>query len=398
MRYGVNTLFLVPGDVGGCEIYLRENLRAMASRLRREASGDRLLLFTNRDNDALLRADLAESGRVDFVRLPFRAACRPCRIVAEQTVLPFTLRHHRPDVLWSPGYTAPLSCPCPQAVTVHDLQYMSHPEDMGRLELITLDLLVRGACRNAELVIAVSRFSRDEIVRHRLAPGSRVAVVSEGVDAAFARPPSMSPSGPAVVPDMPPATPYLLCVAHSYPHKQVHRLVEAFALLERQIPHHLVLVGKARRGEAALQECLARLREPRRVHRLQGLEHPALIALFQGADIFVLPSIYEGFGLPVAEALMAGVPVVTNRLASLPEVGGEHAVYAAAPTAEALAAAILSVSAWPPEERARRIQEGQDFAAGLSWEASATAILELLRGLAVTVQQGGAAHAPKEER
>lgn len=397
MRIAVNTLFLVPGEVGGTEIYLRENLKALASLLQDiPSSQNLLLLLTTRDNTALLSSDLSGSSCVKFVSLPFRAACRPCRIVAEQSLLPLVLLHHRPDVLWSPGYTAPFLCPCPQAVTVHDLQYLSHPEDMSRLERVTLNALVRGACSQCRCVITDSAFSRNEIVRHGMAREDKISVVPAGVDPAFARFLPDAADRRRFLLGLPPATPYLLCVAHSYPHKQVHRLVEAFALLERQIPHHLVLVGKARRGEAALRECLARLREPRRVHRLQGLEHPALIALFQGADIFVLPSIYEGFGLPVAEALMAGVPVVTNRLASLPEVGGEHAVYAAAPTAEALAAAILSVSAWPPEERARRIQAGRDFAASFTWHASAATILEQLRALANGARRVATEYPPKE--
>ncbi|OQX13530.1 MAG: hypothetical protein BWK76_16035 [Desulfobulbaceae bacterium A2] len=383
MRLGVNTLFLVPGEVGGTEIYLRENLRVMVSLLQQDPAIHRLLLLTTLDNDEVLRADLATSDRVDFMCLPFRSACRPCRIVAEQTLLPLFLLRHRPDVLWSPGYTAPLLCPCPQAVTVHDLQYLSHPEDMSRLERIMQNLLVRGACRQCDRVITDSNFSRDEIVRHRMALASHVSVVPAGVDQSFAQIRSDASARVSALLQLPPDIPYLFCVAHSYPHKQVHLLVEAFALLEEQLPHHLVLVGKARRGEEVLQHGLTRLRQRQRVYRLQGLSQNDLVALFQCADIFVLPSVYEGFGLPVAEALMAGVPVVTNPLASLPEVGGVHAVYAAAPTAEAFAAAILDVSRWPVEERVRRVHKGRDFAARFSWHASAASLLTLLRGLAL---------------
>ncbi|OQX15705.1 MAG: hypothetical protein BWK76_12705 [Desulfobulbaceae bacterium A2] len=386
MRFGVNTLFLVPGDVGGTEIYLRENLRAMVSLLHEEADEHRLLLFTSRDNDEVLRDDLAASGRVDFVRLPLRSACRPCRIVAEQTLLPLVLQRHQPDVLWSPGYTAPLWPPCPQAVTVHDLQYRSHPDDMSRLELVTLDVLVRGACRWAQRIIAVSSFSRDELVRHGLAPARRVQVVYGGVDPAFAQPRSVLASPVADLAGTP--EPYLLCVAHSYPHKQLHRLVEAFALLEDRLPHHLVLVGKARRGEALLQQALTRLRSPGRVHRLHSIAHAELIGLFQGASLLVLPSVYEGFGLPVLEALMAGVPVVTNRLASLPEVGGEHAVYAEAPTAEALAGAILHVCGWSVTERVQRVRAGRAYASRFTWRASARSTLALLRELVPDAVQG----------
>ena len=106
MRIGVNTLFLVPGDVGGTEVYLRNTLSAMASL----DSSESLVLFTNRENDRLLRADLAAYPQVEFHQLPCRAAVRPLRILAEQFLLPFAAQRQNVDVLWSPGYTAPAVC------------------------------------------------------------------------------------------------------------------------------------------------------------------------------------------------------------------------------------------------------------------------------------------------
>ncbi|MCI5209799.1 MAG: hypothetical protein D3910_13630 [Candidatus Electrothrix sp. ATG2] len=163
MRIGVNTLFLVPGDVGGTEIYLRRNLLAMVA----DSPRDVFVLFTTLDNEQLFRDELTSFANVEYVLLPFRAAVRPLRIVCEQLLLPWSVWKSRVDVLWSPGYTAPALCSCPQAVTVHDLQYKSHPDDLSFLERITLDVLVRTACRQCEAVIAVSGFSREEILRYQ---------------------------------------------------------------------------------------------------------------------------------------------------------------------------------------------------------------------------------------
>jgi glycosyltransferase involved in cell wall biosynthesis len=377
MRIGVNTLFLVPGDVGGTEIYLRNNLEQMAARFPTHT----LVLFTARDNEALLRTDLQRFDNVEFCLIPVTASVRPLRIVAEQLLLPLHARRAALDVLWSPGYTAPFFSPCPQVVTIHDLQYLSFPEDMQWLERWTLDLLVRAACRRCRRVITISNFSREEIVRHGFAGAEKISVVYEGVDPVFGRidPARRSEEAPVAVPS---GTPYILCVAHTYPHKKVHLLVEAFRLLEGQIPHHLVLVGKARRGEKDVVASLAEIRDRSRLHRCPRLEFPVLVETFQRADLFVLPSVYEGFGLPILEAMMAGTPVVTTASASLPEVGGEQAIYAGEVSGAGLASAILEVLALPADRQAALRREARLWAEGFSWQASAAATMQTLLSVA----------------
>ncbi|MCI5208513.1 MAG: glycosyltransferase family 1 protein, partial [Candidatus Electrothrix sp. ATG2] len=295
MRIGINTLFLVPGDVGGTEVYLRRTLIAMAA-LPKE--GDTLILFTNRENDALLRKDLAEYRQVEFHCLPCRAAVRPLRILAEQFLLPFVAKKAQADVLWSPGYTAPAICFSPQAVTVCDLQYKSFPEDMTWLERITLDVLVRTACTRCQTVLTISEFSRQEVIRYGFAEAEKVHPVLLGVTDDFADRTGTTDDTDQLLRGLGVCSPFLLCVAHTYPHKNVDKLIAAFALLEQDIPHQLVLVGKGRRGEQSVQERLRHLKEPERVLRLHGLSDRELQALYQEASVSVLPPTYEGFGLP----------------------------------------------------------------------------------------------------
>ena len=372
MRIGVNTLFLVPGDVGGTEIYLRENLKEMIP----GTPQDTFILFTTNDNDKSFKQEFARFDNVDFVPLPFRAAIRPLRIIAEQTLLPWQVWRKKIDVLWSPGYTAPLFCPCSQTATIHDLQYKTHPEDLSFLERITLDFLVRNGCRKCDSLIAVSKFSKSEIVRYDFAPENKIHVVHEGVDPAFGEPTNADVSG---LVDIPSKTPYILCVAHSYPHKNVHLLVQAFAMLSEELPHHLILVGKARRGEARVQQSLESVSDQQRVHRVNSISYAQLKTIYQGADLFVLPSEYEGFGLPVLEALLAGIPAITTRRASLSEVGGDCAVYIDENTPEGLAEKIRNLCDLPVEERAHLITRGKEWARDFSWKQSADKTLEVLK-------------------
>jgi len=129
----------------------------------------------------------------------------------------------------------------------------------------------------------------------------------------------------------------------------------------------LVLVGHPRRGEALVQQALEELPCAENVIRLNGVSSECLVALYQGCAAFVLPSQYEGFGLPVLEAMAAGVPVVTTRTASIPEIGGECVVYAEGNAAE-VAEGLRTVLAWSPEERESRAAAGRARAAEFTWQ------------------------------
>jgi len=372
MRIGVNTLFLVPGDVGGTEVYLRESLKEMVP----AHPDDRFILFTSKDNEEVLRQDLAAFEHVSFVQMPFRSAARPVRILAEQSLLPYQVWKNSIDVLWSPGYTAPLWSSCPQVVTIHDLQYKTHPDDLTFPERIALDFLVRNACRRCQAVIAVSEFSKNEIVRFNFASDSKISVIYEGVDPAFGQ---SSDQAISDLPGISEKTPFILCVAHTYPHKQVHLLVEAFGQVMENIPHHLVLVGKPRRGEAKVQKRLKKISNRQKIHRISDVTYKELISLYQASDIFVLPSTYEGFGLPVLEALLAGSPVITTQNGSLPEVGGVHAVYLSQDDAGELAKAITDSLGRGSKEKEERVVKGKTWAASFTWKNSADATMKTLK-------------------
>ena len=175
--------------------------------------------------------------------------------------------------------------------------------------------------------------------------------------------------------------PFLLCVAHTYPHKNVDKLVDAFCLLEDVIPHQLVLVGKARRGESSLLKSLTNIHDSGRVVRLSGLSDSELQALYKNADVFVLPSSYEGFGLPVVEAMMAGLPVITPKMASLPEVGGEYAFYVDLPEPSAFVKQISHVLELTGQQRDKHICDARKWAEGFTWERTALQTVQVLESI-----------------
>ncbi len=372
MRIGINTLFLVPGDVGGTEVYLRQNLLEMSAQFPEHT----FVIFTNKENDDSFRSDLNAFGNVEYRLIRVKAVNRPVRIVAEQSLLPLKAVGAELDVMWSPGYTAPFFCPCPQVVTIHDLQYLSYPEDMKWSERCTLDVLVKNGCRRCDHIIAVSRFAKDEITQNKFAGEDKISVIYEGVDPGFNSRNSVSWSG--VQHDIPVDAPYILCVAHTYPHKKVHLLVDAFGMIQDKIPHHLMLVGKPRRGEEELNKALDRIEDTSRIHRYKGLEYPLLKQSYQKADLFVLPSVYEGFGLPVLEAMMAEVPVLTTSCASLPEVGGEFVFYVNEIDGPGFASSILEILGMHGDLRRERCRRAIGWAEKFSWKASAAETMQVL--------------------
>ncbi len=364
---GVNALFLIPGAVGGCETYLTECLRALLP-----LHNGRVTLFTNRENDALLRSLGAHcGGRVCCELLDFSATSRPARILREQWQLPERVRRRGCDVLWSPGYTAPLRMPCPQVVTIHDMQYRRYPADLAPLAWLATHLLVTQAVRRCDLILAVSSFTANEIAKFARAQRERIRVVAEGVAPCFAA------AAEDATPRAADSAPYLLCVANSYPHKNLPALVAAFEAVAADIPHDLLLVGGAGRGERALAAALQASRWRARVRRRRGLTRAEMARAYRDAALFVFPSLYEGFGLPVLEAMAAGAPVLTTRCGAIPEVGGEAVAYCD-PRPAALAAAMKEELARPAAERARRVQAARARAATFTWESAAAATLRVL--------------------
>lgn len=243
---------------------------------------------------------------------------------------------------------------------------------MHWFERWVLDALVRIACKRSRLIFTISEFSKREVVKYGFAAAEKIEAVLLGVDQSFATIVPEAERWNTLKEFFPQNVPYILCVAHSYPHKNVHLLVKAFGRLCETLPHTLVLVGKPRRGETALVEAIAGLPCQERVVRFSaGLPYGTLQMLYQGADIFVLPSAYEGFGLPVIEAMMAGIPVVTAREGSLPEVGGEYVIYVAELSAESLAHSIGRVARLSWQERQECITKARQWAYGFTWQRSA---------------------------
>jgi len=281
--------------------------------------------------------------------------------------IPNAVRRHRSEVLHV-SYVAPPVVACPTVVTVHDLSYLAYPQSLSPRARFMLTALVPFSLRRAARVIAVSDFTRRDVMTRYGVPDEKISVVYEAAGPGFgvldtARTQQL-PSGVT--------EPFVLTVGNLEPRKNLARLIEAFAAVARNpgVTAKLVLVGKAK-GEGG---SLARLVEQHglrdRVIFTGFVAEEQLVLLYNRAAVFVYPSLYEGFGLPPLEAMACGCPVIASNVTAMPEVLGDAALLFDPTSTAGVRDAILGVLG--ADERARDLRSrGLRQVARYSWAKAA---------------------------
>ncbi len=279
--------------------------------------------------------------------------------------------YHAPDVVYPPVRGLPV------VATVHDLSYIVYPGYHTRLNGTYLRLLTPTVTRRAALVIAVSEWTKRDLVTYCKVPAEKVRVVRSGVSSAFTRVPD--PETIAAVRERHGLTePFILSVGTLEPRKNLRGALSAYRLLRERLPDApaLALVGAA--GWRLDGQRLIAPDDAERVRRLGFVEDADLAALYSACSAFVYPSFYEGWGLPVAEAMTLGAPVVTSNTSSLPEVAGDAALLVDPHSPEAIAAALESVLT-DTATAARLRAAGPLRARDLTTEACAIATMRVYR-------------------
>ena len=366
-RVGLNLLYLVPGETGGMETYALRLVPELAA-----ARPDlELVAFVNREALAAL-GDEAFGPRIRVVPLRLSSPSRVRRVTAEQLLLPRLLAQHRVQLLHSLGGTAPARPGRPSVLTLHDVIYARYPQAHTRLMGLGMSVLVPLAARSADRIIAVSETTKAEIVRILNVPPDRVDVVYEGGRSRGPATPEPELRGRLQLGD----APIVLSVSARRPHKNLIRLLQAFAgLPEGPL---LVLPGYETPFEGELAAEISRLEIGDRVRLLGWVPEADLEGLYRAARCLVFPSLAEGFGLPVLEAMERGLPVACSATPPLPEIAGDAARYFDPIDVADIRRAIGELIADEPL-RSRLAAAGRARASLFSWERAAaetTAIYE----------------------
>jgi glycosyltransferase involved in cell wall biosynthesis len=294
------------------------------------------------------------------------AAGRPARIAWTQLLAGRAARRRSADLLHGVHYELPLRARLPALVTVHDLTMVTHPQWHEASKVRYFGWAMRRAVAAARRVLCVSATTARDLRELLGVPPDRIDVTPLGTDLR----PASAEAVDAVRRRLGLDGPYLLGLGTVEPRKDLPTLVRAFASLAGELPHRLVLAGLAGWGAGALAAEVAASGVAERILLTGYVPEADKAALYSGADVFAYPSRYEGFGLPVLEAMACGTPAVTTTGGSLPEVAGDAAALVEPGDAGALAAAVAKLAA-DPAARNDAAGRGLARAATFTWERCA---------------------------
>jgi glycosyltransferase involved in cell wall biosynthesis len=366
MRVGIDARVLGNG-IGGDETYVRNVVRALAAV---DPDGDYTLFVT----PPLPKLPIPGAEHLrHVVVLPNKSR------ISNPFAMPLALACARINVAHA-VYMAPWPHPVPVVVSVHDIAYERYPQFFTPATVAGFRKFVPLTIRRSAAVLTLSEFCKTDIVRRYCVPPEKVVVAPGAADPIF-RPLHDEARLQQVRERYSTGERFILCVGNLQPRKNVRTLIDAYVRLRRAgvMRHKLVLVGKkawlygdtfaAARASGYAQELI-----------FTGYVPDAdLVALYNAAELFVYPSIFEGFGLPPLEAMACGTPVVTSNTSALPETVGEAALTVDPLDVDALAAGIAAVLS-DGSLRTRLSVQGMQRAAAFSWDASARAILGVYRG------------------
>jgi glycosyltransferase involved in cell wall biosynthesis len=367
---GLNLVYLVPGETGGMEVYARELVSAMRSL----PDAPRLTAFVSREA-AEARLDWLDGLPVVDVGVAARRRTEWVR--GEQQLLPRLAHGAGVEVLHSLASTAPLHGRFRRVTTVHDLIYLVHPEAHFGVLALGMRVVVGQAAKRSHRLIAVSESTANDIETRLHVPRSRIDVVPNGVHE-----PPPAPGAAAVEAARERyglnGRRVVLAASAKRPHKNLARLLEALAQLPPERRPVVVMPGYPTEYERELRERATVLGVDDDVRFLGWVGDDELEALYAVADAFVMPSLYEGFGLPVLEAMARGVPVACSDRSSLPDVAGDAALLFDPEDVGQIANALEELLT--DEARAERLSDaGRRRAAQFSWRRTAEQTLDTYR-------------------
>ena len=316
MRIGVNALFLVSGKGGGIETYLRGLLSALAVIDR----DNEYVVFTNKD----CRGAFPLEGNFREYECSVAATHRAAKIIWEQSLFPSVIKRAGIDLLFSPANIAPSRHRMPSVATIHDMIPFERPECFKAIELAALKKFFSSTIRTSDRIITVSDHARTALLERFDIDKARVVTIHNGVDPRFKDDNRFKAKGLKLFGGKS-AAPYILAIASDKPYKNIEGLLRAYKTLRDReaVAENLVIAGNPgglKKGFLSLIEALGLSAS---VSFAGFVSDEELVYLYSGASLFVFPSVFEGFGLPVLEAYACGTPVAASNAASIPEAVGD---------------------------------------------------------------------------
>ncbi len=328
--------------------------------------------------DCSLFSDKNIITQLKNVRLyPFSGAHIPRRlkksVLWQQLLLPKTLRQSRCDLFWSPRHHLPLlGCKkVPMVLTIHDLVYRKMPETMKRSNWILEKLLLAASVKRADHVIAISQATRQSLIEELKTPEHKISVIHSG----YFQIPAVSAQARA--------KPYILFLGTLEPRKNIERLVDAYLGLPQYLQDEYDLVLAGGRGWKS-ETLFSKIATSPHINALGFVNDIEAATLLRNATCFAFPSLYEGFGLPILEAMAAGTPVLTSNDPACVEVSGDAALHVDSLSVESISHHLQTLLE-DAHLRQSLVQKGFENIKRFSWDTAAAAHLKVFQGIKILI-------------
>lgn len=307
---------------------------------------------------------LPNNWRVKVLKWPFKYLWTQIRLSWEMIFFP-------PDILFVPSHALPIFCRAKTVITLHDLGFERFPEAYSFWQRIYLRFVYKWATRHALKIIAISKFTKEELINLYKADPQKIEVIYLGYDNSIFYPIDNRKRIDQILEQYGIKKPYILYVGRLEKKKNVTNLIKA---LQEISSIHLVLVGQPGYGYNKIKNLKLKIKN---LIEIGYVSHQDLPYLYSGAECFVYPSLYEGFGLPILEAMACGCPVVASNTSSIQEIGGEAVSYFRPESLDEITKAILKIIK-DKEFREMMIQKGFERVKNFSWEKCAKETLKIL--------------------
>lgn len=334
--------------------------------------------FAHLDQDSHVVAYISKPDAPEFIPKRFETrwvSDNPYKRLAWD--IPQHIAQDRPDLLHV-QYTGPLGTSVPLVVSIHDVSYLEHPEYFSTFRATQLKITVKRTAARAAKILTPSEFSKTAIMRHYGIEDDRIVVVPNAVSAQFV-PMDRAQAQAQIQRKLGISAPFVLNIGDLQPRKNHMGLLHAFEQViaaHPKLPQHLVFAGKETWYSPRLHAAVAASTIADRVHFTGFVDDADLVALYGACDLFVYPSFYEGFGLPILEAMACGRAVACSNTTAMPEVAGSAALLFDPNNTEEMAHVICDALV-NTDVRTRLEQQGRQHASTFSWEKAAAATLNV---------------------
>lgn len=362
MKIGIDASRAFLRERTGIEEYSYQTIK----HLREPLKDHQVVLYLRKNQDTRINFELPEKWSIKVIKFPR---------FWTQLGLALEMLWNPVEILFIPAHIIPWIHPENTIVAIHGLEYEFMPEAYSLWERFYMRFFIRMSCRWAKKIIAVSKNTKEDLKKFYDVPEEKMRVIYEGAnleehDIGYMTQKKENYSGP-----------YLLFIGRLEKRKNIEGIIAAFEILKEKykIPHKLILAGKPGYGFPEIEVRLNNSSCKRDIVLTGFIEEARKWELFQGADVFLFPTFYEGFGLPILEAQASGVPVVTSNVSSLPEVAGESALYAD-PKEPSILAEIVNRLINDRELRDVIIKKGHENLERFRWETCSKKIAGLIIG------------------